>query len=177
MACAEWSDLIDRCRERLRNAIFSATIWLKMQHFHSYLYGRMRPTGSHRRECITEGHTLTRCGAHVPYPLPSAARISKSVQSEVLLQFHTRAQTPTSQHIIRMHSLPSPLRNLKQHRRSLCSRYHKLWFCLMNAHFGMFLILTLQQATQWGSNFYGRVLLLSAIMCYNNSLRLCLCHD
>ncbi len=144
MACVEWSGLINRRRERLRNVNFYATVRLKTQPFYLYLCGYMRAPACPVCICITKGHSFTRCGAHVPYPLPIAARISKSVQSEVLHQFHKRAQTPTSQHIIRMHTLPSLIRNLKQVRRSLFSRDREMWICLRIALFGLFLILTLQ---------------------------------
>jgi len=148
MVCTEQSGSMSRCRERSRNAIFSATIWLKKRHFRSWYGSEWRPTGSHHHRCIAEDHSLTRCGAHVPYPLPSAARISKIAQSGVLLQFHARAQTPTSQHFIRMHSLLSLIRNLKQVRRSLRSRDRNSEFRLRMAIFGLFLILSRQQVTQ-----------------------------
>ena len=144
MTRIEWSGSMSCCKEILRNVNFHATIWLKMQHFCIWQDSDGDRPLHYHLSSITEGHPLPHCCALVQYPLPSAARISKNAQSEVLLQFHARAQAPTSQHIIRMHSSPSLIVNLKQLRRFLRSRDRQMEFRLRFAHFGPFDHLTAQ---------------------------------
>ena len=76
-----------------------------------------------------------------------------------------------------MHSSPSFIRNLKQARCSLLCRDRESEFRLRICHFSPFLILSQQQASPWSSNFYGRVLTLTALICYNNSLSSHLHHE
>jgi hypothetical protein len=120
MICVEWSDLINRCRERARNAIFMATIGLKKRHFLVYLvkYSE-RPKVPHANKA-TEGHSLICTCDLWKWCLALPGQFIRMLIWEVRFYFHTRTWTTTSQLITRMHSSPSLIRNLKQVRHSLC---------------------------------------------------------
>ena len=90
------------------------------------------------------------------------------------LYFHTDALSPTSQHINRVHSLPSLLCKLKQARRSFRSRDRASSFRLRFGHFGPFCILTVPHAMLQGSDFHGRFLAWSALICYAVGFNACL---
>jgi hypothetical protein len=164
MACAEWTGLINCCRERLRNALFSATIWLKTQHFYLYLCGYMRAPACPARICITEGHSFPCTCALWQLCLFKPVQTNEMVIHEDRLNLRTRAYMPTSQHAMRMHSLLSLISNLKQARRSLSFRDRERTFRLRMAIFGLFLVLSRQPATQWISNFDASVRPFGALM-------------